>query len=139
MAEYTNVALQTVADGQNVLFAETPVPCTRGNIAHREGSGIFRLRGAQCRARYKVSFGANISLPAGGTVGDLSIALSIDGEPLGSATAIETLAAVGDFANVFVAAYIDVPCGCCATVAVENISDQDIDVQNANLIIERVA
>jgi hypothetical protein len=139
MAEYTNVALQTVADGQNVLFSETPVPCTRGIVTHREGSGIFRLRGAQCRARYKVSFGANLSIPTGGTPGDVSIALSIDGEPLGSATAIETLAAVGDFANVFVAAYIDVPCGCCATVSVENISDQDIDVQNANLIIERVA
>mgnify|MGYP006991646014 CR=1 FL=1 len=139
MAEYTNVALQNVADGQNVLFSETPVPCTRGIVTHREGSGIFRLRGAQCRARYRVSFGANISLPVGGTVGDLSIALSIDGEPLGSATAIETIAAVGDFANVYVSAYIDVPCGCCATVAVENISDQAIDVQNANLIIERVA
>ena len=139
MAEYTNVALQTVADGQNVLFAETPVPCTRGIVTHREGSGIFRLRGAQCRARYKVSFGANLSIPTGGTPGDVSIALSIDGEPLGSATAIETLAAVGDFANVYVSAYIDVPCGCCATVAVANASDQDIDVQNANLIIERVA
>lgn len=139
MAEYTNVALQTVADEQNVLFAETPVPCTRGNVTHREGSGIFRLRGAQCRARYKVSFGANLSIPTGGTVGDVSIALSLDSEPLGSATAIETLAAIGDFANVFVAAYIDVPCGCCATVAVKNTSDQDIDVQNANLIIERVA
>lgn len=139
MAEYTNVAIQTVADGQNVLFSETPVPCTKGIVTHREGSGIFRLKGAQCRARYKVSFGANLSIPTGGAPGDVSIAISLDGETLGSATAIETLAAVGDFSNVYVSAYIDVPCGCCSTISVENISAQDIDVQNANLIIERVA
>lgn len=139
MAEYTSVALQTVADGQNVLFVETPVPCTRGNVTHREGSGIFRLRGAQCRARYKVSFGANLSIPEGGTPGDVSVAIQIEGESLGSATAIETLAAAGDFANVYVSAYIDVEPGCCTTISAENVSDQDIDVQNANFIIERVA
>lgn len=139
MAEYTNVALQEVLVGQNVLFNETPVPCTRGNVTHREGSGIFRLRGAQCRARYKVSFGANIGIPADGTVGEISIAIALEGEPLGSATAIVTPAAVEELWNVFVAAYIDVPCGCCATVTGTNTSDQAIEVQNANLIIERVA
>ena len=36
-------------------------------------------------------------------------------------------------------AYIDVPCGCCATIAVQNTSDQPIEVQNANLIVVRVA
>lgn len=140
MAEYTNVPLQVVEEGQNVIFSETPVRCSRGYVLHREGSGIFTLRGItnQCRARYKVSFGANIAIPTGGTVGEISIAISIDGEPLGSATAIETPAAVEEFSNVFVAVYVEVPCGCCLTVAVENTSDQAINVQNANLIIERV-
>lgn len=141
MAEYTNIASQTVAAGQNIVFTETPVGCTRGYIVHREGSGVFTLRGItnQCRARYKVSFGGNIAIPTGGTVEAISIALALEGEPLGSATAIVTPAAVENFFNVFAAVYVEVPRGCCVSVAVENTSTQAIDVQNANMIIERVA
>lgn len=141
MAEYTNVATQTVAAGQNVVFTETPVGCNRGYVVHREGSGVFILRGItnQCRARYKVSFGANIAVPTGGTAGPISVAIAIAGEPLASATAIVTPAAAGDFFNVYSSVYIDVPRGCCTTVAVENTSTQAIDVANSNLKIERVA
>lgn len=35
--------------------------------------------------------------------------------------------------------FIDVPAGCCTTVAVENTSGADISVQNANLIVTREA
>lgn len=140
MAEYTNAALQNVAAGQNVQFSDTPV---RGQacIIHREGSGIVTLRGLtnQCRACFKVSFGANIAIPTGGTVGAISVALAISGEPLSSATAIVTPAAVAEFSNVYVSAFIYVPKGCCLTVAVENTSTQAINVQNANLIVERVS
>lgn len=140
MAEFTGITLQTVAAGQNVLFTETPV-CGSNCIVHREGSGIVTLRGItnQCRARYKVTFGGNIQIPEGGTVEAISIALSLQGEPLASATAIVTPAAVEEFFNVFVAVFVDVPRGCCVTLAVENTSTQPIEVQNANLIVERVA
>lgn len=140
MAEYTAVQLQTVEDGANVLFFETPIGSCRNNVTHRQGSGVFRLRGItnQCKARYRVSFGGNIAIPTGGTVGEISIALAIDGEALASATAIVTPAAVEDFFNVFASVFVEVPRGCCLTVAVENTSDQAIDVQNANIIIERV-
>ncbi len=140
MAEYTNAALQNVAAGQNVLLNETPV---RGQacIIHRDGSGIVTLRGLtnQCKARFRVSFGANISIPTGGTVGAISTALAISGEPLASATAIVTPAAVNEFFNVYVSAFIDVPKGCCLTVSAENTSTQAINIQNANLIVERVS
>jgi hypothetical protein len=52
---------------------------------------------------------------------------------------IETPAAVEEFSNVFSAIFIDVPAGCCSQISVRNVSTQAIDVQNANLIIERVA
>lgn len=141
MAEYTAVALQEVAAGQNIIFTETPVGCNRGYVLHREGSGIFTLRGItnQCTARYKVSFGGNIAVPAGGTVGEISVAISIEGEALGSATAIVTPAAVEEFFNVFTAVFVDVPRGCCLTVGVRNTSEDAINAQNANLIVERVA
>lgn len=140
MAEYTNASTVTVAAEQNVPFTEVVVsgsPC----IVHREGAGIITLRGLtnQCRARFKVSFGANIALPTGGTVGAISAAIAINGEPLNSATGIVTPAATDQYGNIYVAANIDVPRGCCLTVAVKNTSGQAINFANANLIVERVA
>lgn len=144
MAEFTSNAEQLVAVGQNVLFTETAVPCNRGYILHREGSGIVTLRGLVnnpngCFARYKVFFGGNISIPTDGTVGPISIALAIDGEVIPTSSAIVTPAAVGDYWNVAESLYVTVPRGCCFTIAVENASDQPINVQNANIIIERTA
>jgi hypothetical protein len=138
--EITAVALQEVAENQNVLFTDTVI-CGGPSIVHRAGSGLVTLRGLtnQCRAQYKVSFGGNIAIPTGGTVEEISIALTIDGEPLGSTLMIETPAAVEEFSNVFSAVYIAVPRGCCVTVGVRNTSAQAINVQNANLIVERVA
>lgn len=138
--ELTAVALQTVAENQNVLFTDI-VAYGNPSIVHRAGSGLVTLRGltSQCRARFKVSFGGNIAIPTGGTVEAISMAITISGEPLGSTTMIETPAAVEEFNNIFSAVYIDVPAGCCLTVSVRNISTQAIEVQNANLIVERVA
>ena len=138
MAEFTGVFVQQVAAGQNVVFTETPVNGSNC-VVHRDGSGIVTLRGMtnQCRARYKVVFGGNIAIPTGGAVGPISIA--VEGEALGSATAIVTPAAVDEFFNVFAAAFIEVPRGCCVTVAVKNTSTETIEIENANLIVERVA
>lgn len=140
MAEFTNVFLQQIAANQNAVFTETPISGSNC-IVHREGSGIITLRGMtnQCRARYKVVFGGNIAIPAGGTVGPISIAIAVEGEALGSATATVTPAAVSDEFNVFAAALVSVPRGCCVTIAVKNISTQTIELQNANVIVERVA
>lgn len=110
-------------------------------VVHREGAGVVTLRGItnQCKARYKVSFGANIAIPTGGAVGAISMAIAVNGEPLNSATAIVTPAAVENFSNIYVAVFIEVPRGCCVTVAAENTSTQTISVANSNLIVERVA
>lgn len=140
MAEFTNASTALVAAGQNVPLTETAV-AGNCNIVHREGAGIVTLRGLtnQCRARYRVSFGANIAIPTGGTVEAITVALAVNGEPLVSATAIFTPAAVGDYGNVFVSANVDVPRGCCLTVAAENISGQAINVANANMTVDRTA
>ena len=138
--EITSIALQVVEENQNVLFTETPICPTRG-IVHRDGSGIVRVSGnsSQGRARYLVSFSGNIQIPTGGTVGEISVAIAIDGEALASTEMIVTPAAVENFFNVSAQAYIDVTCGCCSTISVQNTSDQAIEVQNANLIVVRVA
>lgn len=140
MAEYTNVSIITVASGQNVPLTETAVN-GNCNIVHREGAGVVTLRGLtqQCAARYKVSFGANIAIPDGGTVEAITAALSVDGEALASATATVTPAAAEDYFNIYVAAIITVPRGCCVTVAAENTSTQTINFANSNMIVERIS
>ena len=141
MAEFTSSAIQTVAAGGNLPLTETSV---KGSscVVHREGAGVVTLRGltnGQCFARFKVSFGGNIAIPTGGTVGAISVALAVGGEALNSATAIVTPAAVENYFNVFAAAFIEVPRGCCVTVALKNTSAQAISIANSNLIVERVA
>lgn len=140
MAEFSNSNTVSVASGQNLPLTETSV-AGPSCIVHREGAGIVTLRGLtnQCRARFKVSFGSNIAIPTGGTVEAISVALAINGEPLASATAVVTPAAVESYFNVFVAAFIEVPRGCCVTVALENTSTQAVSIANSNLIAERVA
>ena len=133
-------ALQTVLANQNVYFTDTVV-CGGCSITHREGSGLVTIRGntSQARARYKVTFGGNIAIPTGGTVEAISMAIAIDGEAVPASTMTVTPAAAEEFQNIFSAVFIDVPRGCCTTISTKNISTQGIEIQNANLIIERVA
>lgn len=132
--------LQVVPANQNVYFTDTVV---RGgcSINHRSNSGLVTIKGVtnQCRARYRAIFSANIAIPDGETVGPIQMSLSLDGEPLSSSTMIVTPAAVEEFFNVFGISFIDVPQGCCLTISAKNTSDIPINVQNANLVIERVA
>lgn len=140
MAEYSNGNIVTVAAGQNVPLTETAVnskPC----IVHRDGAGIVTLRGLtnQCKARFRVGFGGNIAVPTGGTVEAITAALAINGEPLTSATAIVTPAAVENYFNIYVNAIVEVPRGCCLTVAMENTSTQAVNFANSNLSVDRVS
>ena len=63
-------ALQTVQANQNVYFIDTVIGGSM-SVSHRDDSGLITLRGNtnQARARFKVSFGANIAVPTGETVG----------------------------------------------------------------------
>ena len=141
-AEYSMTALQTVAVDDNVLFSNSSRACRKGFVQHRDDSGIFFLKGSNgCnKAVYRVTFNGNIAIAEGGTVEPISIALTINGEELGNALATVTPAVIGDFFNVSVTTFIEIPCGCCVTVSVENVSDTTaIDVSNANIIFDRVA
>lgn len=156
MAEFTQNAVQTVNPNQPVTLV-TSIGCPKGYVYHRNGSGIVTLRGItnNCFARYQVTFNGNIAIPDGGTVGPISVALAIDGEPILTSRAIVTPAAAADnpptqnnFFNVTSTALITVPKGCCFNVSVENTSESAtpattpapaILVQNANLTVTRIA
>ena len=154
-AEYSANALQTVAANAPVIFSESPVPCNRGLIFHRDESGSFLLAnnagntgcncGCGCRrvyeTRYQVAFHANISVPGdpAGTVEEIQLALAIDGEIDPSSIMRFTPAAVDEFGNVGADIIVSVPSLCrCSNVSVRNISTQPINVQNANIVFDYV-
>lgn len=147
MAEWTNVAEQTVNPGESIVFNENPVPCSRGFVRHRDGTGNFLLSGwlpsnrCNCRqngsARYSADFGANIAVPTGGTPGEISVAFSLDGSTLPSTTMIVTPAAVEEYFNVSREIDIEIWRNCCQTFSIRNTSDQPILVQYASLDFNR--
>lgn len=146
-AEYSANAVQTVQPGASVIFNESPVPCNRGLVYHRDGSGLFRLANRFLRqnvmncwrrnSNYAVAFHANIAIPEGQTAPDegIQLAVAIDGEVDPSSIMISDVTVVGDFDNVGAEIIVTVPylCGC-STVSVRNTSSIPVLVQNANII-----
>lgn len=132
---YSGTTPQTVAVGQSVVYN---VEAAKGGCAERHRAGSAQLTLVK-PGRYLVNFNANISVPAtGGTVGAISLALALDGEALNGSVMTVTPAAVSEFFNVSTQHYIDVPCGCCVTVTVQNVGTSAVDVDNPNLTAVRV-
>lgn len=150
MAEYLANAIQEVSLNAPILF-NASLPCQKGYIFHEDETGVFTLRGitSNCFARYQVTFNGNIAIPEGGTAGPIAVAIAVNGEPRLTSRAIFVPAAVDEYGNVTSTAIIVVPKGCCFNMSVRYISGLTddptgvpapvINVQNANLVINRVA
>ena len=149
MAEYLANAVQLVQLNNPLIFTSS-IPCNRGFVYHEDESGNFILRGIvnnpnSCFTRYQVTFNGNIAVPTGGTVGPIAVAVTVEGEPRVTSRAIVTPAAVGEYNNVTSTAIITVPRGCCFNISVRCVAASDtatttaINVQNANLVINRIA
>lgn len=121
---------QTVALNDPILFNDS-IPCSRGRIYHDDGNGTFQLRGMNRRGcgccsqnltEYQVCFSGNISVPTGGTVGPIAVAITIGGEPIESSRAILTPAAVDEYGNVTSTKIVKIPWGCCPSVSIEYVN-----------------
>lgn len=146
-AEYSANSIQSVPAGSSVVFTESTVPCNKGLIYHRGDSGLFRLankfvrqnfcQGWRRNTNYEVAFHANIAIPEGGTVGEIQLALAVDGEIDPSSIMSFTPAAVETAGNVGADIIVTVPYMCgCSGVSVRNISTQPITVENANIVFD---
>lgn len=123
MAEYlTRDAVESVALNSAIPFIDS-ISCNRGNVYH-EGGGIFVLKGKtnNCFARYNVEFTGNISIPEGGAVTPIATAIVVSGESRDGSRSIFTPTTIDEYGNVTSRATIDVPRGCCFTVAVEYVN-----------------
>lgn len=124
MAEYlTRDLVESVALNQAIPFIDS-IPCNKGYVFHQNGTGIFVLRGItpNCFARYEIEFTGNISIPEGGEVTPIATAIVVSGEQRVGSRSIFTPAAVDEYGNVTSRAVVDVPKGCCFTVAVEYVN-----------------
>lgn len=129
MSEFINDAAQTVAVGSNVVFANTVYPPCK-KVIHREGSGIFTLKGG----RYYVDFGANV---AGAANTQLALAITLNGEELPATRMASTSTAANVANNVSRTTEIEIPSCCCVTLGVRNVGTTDITVYNAGLVLRR--
>ena len=120
MAEFTSPFVQRIAAGQNAVLLEDPVKSRCVN--HRAGSGLVCV--------------ANRAIPTGGTVGAISLGLSLNGEVLQTSLATVTPAAVENFFNV---SFEEIVCAgkCQVNLAITNPNTQAIEVENLTLIVER--
>jgi len=150
MAEYLANVVQNVALNSPILFTAS-IPCTKGYVYHEDETGIFILRGCtnNCFARYQVTYNGNIAVPEEGELTPIAVAITVNGEPRLTSRAIFTPQAVDEYGNVTSTAIITVPKGCCFTVSVRYIDATTddpaleptplIEVQNSNLVINRIA
>ena len=124
MAEFvTRDGTETVALNAPIPFGNS-IPCKKGYVIHNNNTGIFVLRGItqNCFARYSVEFTGNIAIPEGGAITPIATAIVVSGEERTGSRSISTPAAVDEYGNVTSRATIDIPRGCCFTVAVEYVN-----------------
>ena len=150
MAEYLANQIANVALNGPILFTAS-IPCTKGYVYHEDETGIFILRGCtnNCFARYQVTYNGNIAVPEEGELTPISVAITVNGEPRLTSRAIFTPQATDEYGNVTSTAIITVPKGCCFTVSVRYVDATTddpateptplIEVQNSNLVINRIA
>ena len=152
MAEYICNEVQQIPSGGSELLNDA-IPCNKGYVIHRPGSGILTLRGIvnnPCAkfARYKVAFDGNIAVPTAVAPGEIQLGLAIGGELVQSSIAAVTPTVAEAYWNVVGFAIINVPSGCCYTVAVENATVSadpattpaiPINLRNLNVEVTRLA
>lgn len=148
--EFLSNPVQAVNLNSPVIFTSS-IPCRRGYVWHEDETGIFTLRGMtdQCFATYQITFNGNVALPEDATeVTPIALAIVVQGEPRLTSRAIFTPQAVDEYGNLTSTAIVKIPRGCCFSMAVEYVSGTSdptvtpapvINVQNANLVINRIA
>jgi hypothetical protein len=139
---------QNVSPNQPVIFLDNTCPCTEGLIFKKSG-GVFLLasnaptNGNNCTCgcrriyltNYEVEVHANIEIPTGGTVEEIRLAIAVDGVVDPDSIMSFVPAAVETAGNVGTSIIVPVPSLCgCESVAVVNVSTQDITVNNASIV-----
>jgi len=143
MAKYLTLSDQSVALNGTIPFDIVSIPCNRGCVVPL-ATGILTLKGGNTNtfARYDVDLQANVSIPEGGAVTPIALAITINGVAVPDSVAIVTPAAVDDVWHIHTSTTITVPCGCCVSVSAEYVDGTEDDatvVPTPSINVRRLA
>lgn len=151
MAKYLTSSDSLVALNGTIPFDIVSIPCNKGCVVPL-ANGVLALKGGNTNsfARYEVRLQGNVSIPTGGAVTAIALAITLNGVAVPDSVAIVTPAAVGDEWHINTSTTITVPCGCCVSVSAEYVDGTEddaavvptpsIDVRRlASLTVTRVA
>ena len=136
MAEYVYASAQEVAYRTPALLT-TRIPCNKGLVYHDNGSGLVTVTGkvnTPCARfmRYEIEYDGNIAVPTDGTVGEIDLAITVNGEPVPISIGASTPTVADAYFSVSGGMTIDVPRTVDYTIAVENtsVTAEPINVRN---------
>ena len=150
MARYITSTDQNVALNNTIPFDIVSIPCGKGCVIPLS-TGVLTLKGgANNQARYDVDLQANVSIPEGGAVTPIALAITLNGVPLPESVAIVTPAAAEEVWHINTSIPITVPCGCCVSVSAAYVDATEDDAtvtptpsifvrRNASLTVQRIA
>lgn len=151
MAKYITTADSLIALNNAIPFSSVSIPCNTGNVIPVV-TGVLTLRGNTPNrfARYEVTVQGNISVPEGGELTPIALAISLNGAVIPESVAIFTPQAVEEYGHINTVATVTIPCGCCATVSAVYVDGTEDDPavtptpsimvrRNASISVKRVA
>ena len=128
MAKYITTTDQNVALNSPIPFDSVSIPCNKGCVIPI-ATGVVTLNGNTPNrfARYEVDVQANVSIPTGGAVTPIAVAITVNGVAIPDSVAIVTPAAVGDVWHRNTSTTVTVPSGCCVSVSAEYVDATEDD------------
>jgi hypothetical protein len=151
MAKYITSTDQNVALNGTIPFDIVSIPCNKGCVVPIT-TGVLTLKGNTSNrfARYDVTLQANASIPTGGAVTPIAVAITLNGVAIPDSVAIVTPAAVGDVWHINTSVTVTVPCGCCVSISAAYVDATEDDAattptpsisvrRRASLTVNRIA
>lgn len=143
MARYLTSSDVNIALNGTIPFDIVSIPCNKGCVIPIT-TGVLSLQGSSTNrfARYEVTVQGNVSIPTGGAVTPIAVAITLNGVAIPDSVAIVTPTAVEDVWHINTSTTITVPCGCCVSVSaayVDATEDDATVTPTPSIFVRRLA
>ena len=143
MARYLTSTDANVALNGTFPFDIVSIPCGKGCVIPIT-TGVLTLQGSNTNrfARYAVTVQGNVSIPTGGAVTPIAVAITLNGVAIPDSVAIVTPTAVDEVWHINTSTTITVPCGCCVSVSaayVDGTEDDAAVTPTPSIAVRRLA
>ena len=143
MARYLTSTDANVALNSAFPFDVVSISCNKGCVVPI-ATGVLTLKGGNTNqfARYEVKVQGNVSIPTGGAVTPIAVAITLNGVALPDSVAIVTPTAVDEVWHINTSTTITVPCGCCVSVSaayVDGTEDDAAVTPTPSIAVRRLA